>query len=102
MDVRPREALLWMHGDVESFRDRGPYFQGTRSTPRPIKLVHHAGHAPWDNTAFSALALSKMNWNNDALYDPLPITMGYAQILARVVKRMRGLGSAPYQFRFFM
>jgi len=28
--------------------------------------------------------------------------MGYAKTLARVVKRMDGLGSAPYQFRFFM
>jgi hypothetical protein len=28
--------------------------------------------------------------------------MAYAKTLARVVKRMDGLGSAPYQFRFFM
>jgi hypothetical protein len=90
------------HRDVEGIRDRGSYFQGARSTPRPIKLVRHAGHGPWDNTAFSAQALSKMNWSNDALYDPLPVTMGYAQILARVVKRMTGLGSEPYQFHFFM
>ena len=51
--------------------ERGSYFQGARSTPRPIRLVRHAGHGPWDETARSALALSKMNWNNDALYDPL-------------------------------
>jgi hypothetical protein len=43
-----------------------------------------------------------MDWNNDALYDMLPVTMAYAKTLARVVKRMDGLGSAPYQFRFFM
>ena len=30
------------------------------------------------------------------------VTMAYAKTLARVVKRMDGLGSAPYQFRFFM
>lgn len=97
-----REALLWMHGDVHGINERGSYFQGSRSTPRPIRLVRHAGHGPWDDTAQSALALSKMNWNNDALYDPLPVTMGYAQVLARVVKRMSGLGNAPYQFRYFM
>lgn len=102
MPLGPQEALLWMHGSVDGIKDGGPYFQGSRSTPRPIKLVRHAGHGPWDVTAFSALALSKMNWNNDALYDRLPVTMGYAQTLARVVKRMTGLGSAPYQFRFFM
>lgn len=98
----PREALLWTHGDVQGIGERSSYFQGARGTPRPVRLVRHAGHGPWDDTARVALALSKMNWNNDALYDPLPVTMGYAKVLARVVKRMPGLGSAPYQFRFFM
>jgi hypothetical protein len=97
-----KECLLRMHGDVQGVSDRGSYFQGARSTPRPIRLVRHAGHGAWDETARSALALSKMNWNNDALYDPIPVTMGYAKVLARVVKRMDGLGSTPYQFRFFM
>jgi len=100
--LSPREALLWMHGDVQGIRDGGSYFQGGRSTPRPVRLVRHAGHGPWDDTARAALALSKMNWNNDALYDPLPVTMSYAKVLARVVKRMPALGSAPYQFRFVM
>ena len=43
-----------------------------------------------------------MDWNNDALYDALPVTIEYAKVLARVVKRMPVLGSIPYQFRFFM
>jgi len=102
LGLSPRECLLWMHGDVKGVSDKGSYFQGARSTPRPIRLVRHAGHGGWDVTAQSALALSKMNWNNDALYDPLPVTMGYAQVLARVIKRMPGLGAAPYQFRYFM
>ena len=97
-----REALLWIHGDVGGINDRGSYFQGARSTPRPLRLVRHAGHGAWDDTARAILALSKMDWNNDALYDPLPVTIGYAKVLARVVKRMKGLGSSPYQFRFFM
>ncbi len=100
--IGPREALLWTHGDVRGISERGAYFQGGRSTPRPVRLVRHAGHGPWDDTARAILALSKMDWNNDSLYDPLPVTIGYAKVLARVVKRMRGLGSAPYQFRFFM
>jgi hypothetical protein len=98
-----RESLLWTHGDVRGISPGGrSYFQGARSTPSPIRLVRHAGHGAWDDTVRSVLALSKMDWNNDALYDPLPVTLGYAKVLARVVKRMRGLGSAPYQFRFFM
>ena len=97
----PREALLWTHGNVRRVTNRS-YFQGARSTPRPIRLVRHAGHGPWDDTARAILGLSKMNWNNDALYDHLPVTLSYAKVLARVVKRIPALGSAPYQFRFFM
>jgi len=100
--LSPREALLWTHGDVRGIGKRDSYFKGGRSTPHPIRLVRHAGHGTWDDTARAILALTKMNWNNDALYDPLPVTIGYAKVLARVVKRMQGLGSAPYQFRFFM
>src|SRR5271166_5899809 len=102
ISLGPREALLWTHGNVQGVSERDSYFQGARSTPRPVRLVRHAGHGPWDDTSRAALALSKMNWNNDSLYDPLPVTMAYAQVLARVVKRMPGLGSTPYQFRFFM
>ena len=97
------EALLWTHGDVRGIapNDR-PHFQGGRSTPRPVRLVRHAGHGPWDDTARAILGLTKMDWNNDAFYDPLPVTLGYSKVLARVVKRMKGLGSSSYQFRFFM
>lgn len=97
-----RETLLWTHGDVRDIVQGKSYFQGGRSTPRPIRLIRHAGHGSWDETAFATLALSKMDWNNDSLYDPLPVTIGYAKVLARVVKRMQGLGTMPYQFRFFM
>lgn len=98
----PRDALLWVHGDVANVGKRRSYFQGSRSTPQPLRLVRHAGHGTWDDSARSILALSKMDWNNDALYDHLPVTLGYAKVLARVVKRMPLLGTMPYQFRFFM
>ena len=101
MELGPREALLWTHGDVQGVTRRS-YFKGAKSTPKPVRLVRHAGHGPWDETVRAVLGLSKMNWNNDSLYDSLPVTMAYAKVLARVVKRMPSLGSAPYQFRFFM
>jgi hypothetical protein len=97
-----RDALLWVHGDVAKIGKRPSYFQGARSTPQPLRLVRHAGHGTWDDSARAVLALSKMDWNNDALYDHLPVTLGYAKVLARVVKRMPLLGTMPYQFRFFM
>lgn len=102
LDLGPRESLLWTHGNVRGIVDRGSYFQGKRSTPRPVRLVRHAGHGAWDDTARAILGLTKMDWNNDALYDPSPVTIGYARVLAGVVKRMQGLGTTPYQFRFFM
>ena len=98
----PRDALLWTHGDVRGVTNKGSFFQGGKSTPRPLRLVRHAGHGPWDDTASTVLGLSKMNWNNDSLHDPLPVTIGYAKVLSRVIKRMPSLRRAPYQFRFFM
>ena len=100
--IGPYEALLWTHGNVSNIAKAGSYFKGSRSTPRPIKLVRHVGHGSWHDTTQSILGLSKMNWNNDSLYDTLPVTMAYAKILARVVKRIPNLRSAPYQIRFFM
>jgi hypothetical protein len=102
LGLGPFDALLWTHGDVSGISEGKSFFQGGRGTPRPIRMVRHAGHGPWDDTAQAILALSKMDWNNDALYDPLPVTIGYAKVLARVVKRMSNLGTTPYQFRFFM
>jgi hypothetical protein len=101
LNLGPYEALLWTHGNVRGVGKR-EYFQGSRSTPRPIRLVRHAGHGTWHDAASGILSLSKMDWNNDALYDPLPVTLEYAKVLAQVVKRMDVLGTTPYQFRFFM
>lgn len=101
LGLGPFDALLWTHGAVAGISNR-PYFQGSRGTPRPIRLIRHAGHGTWDDAAWAILALSKMDWNNDALYNPLPVTLEYAKVLSRVVKRMDRLGTTPYQFRFFM
>jgi hypothetical protein len=61
-----------------------------------------AGDGPADEFARDVLALTKMNWNNDALYDLLPTTLEYASTLARVIRRMPSLAPVPYPFRLFM
>jgi hypothetical protein len=43
-----------------------------------------------------------MDWNNDGLYDKLPVTLTYASILSATVQRMPKLAHDPYSFRFFM
>src|SRR5438094_389505 len=78
------------------------FFKEGKGIPAPLELVRWAGHGGWEAGCRDVLALSKMNWNNDALYDSLPVTMGYAQVLAQVVSRMTDLASHPYQLRFFM
>lgn len=68
---------------------------------RPFRLVRHAGHGTWDDRAGAILGPSKMNWNNDSLYDTLPVTLAYARVLAGVAKRIPNLGTTLHQFRFF-
>lgn len=48
------------------------------------------------------MSLTKMNWNQDALYDRLPVTLGYAKVLAATIKRMNNMVNKPYEFRYFM
>ena len=100
--LRPRDALLWTHGDVRGISGQRSFFKGSASTPRPLQLTRHAGHGPWDASAQAILGLTKMNWNNDGLYDHLPVTLSYAKVLARAIKHMPQLQRVPYQFRFFM
>jgi hypothetical protein len=69
----------------------------TWSVPRSMSQSSQGGQSASD-----VLRLTKMNWNNDGLYDRLPVTLGHAQTLARVVKRMPILSSRPYAIRFFI
>jgi len=78
------------------------YFKEGKGIPRPIMLNRFAGHGSWDDTCSSTLGLTKMNWNHDGLYDRLPVTLGYASVLAKTLKRIPKLSARPYQFRFFM
>lgn len=96
-----REALLWTQGNVPGVAG-GDFFKEGKGTPSPLLLKRYAGHGPFYETCRGVLGLSKMDWNNDALYDRLPVTLGYASVLARTIKRMPKLAPRPYQFRLFM
>ena len=78
------------------------FYKEGKGIPSPLLLTRFAGHGSWDENSRAILALSKMNWNNDGLYDRLPVTMSYASILARTLKRMPQLTPQAYQFRLFM
>lgn len=99
-----RSMLLWVAGNARdsTLSGRENYLQGKKGTPRPVLLTRDAGAGPLEDVASQVLALSKMDWNNDSLYDALPCTLRYAQVLARTIKHMPDLAPRPYDYRLFM
>ncbi len=95
-------ALVWVAGNAPSVSSKGDYYQGKKSIPRPLQLIRHAGSGPLELTAHEALALTKMDWNNDALYDPVPVSIRYSQKLARTIANVPDLPRNVYPYRLFM
>lgn len=95
-------ALIWVAGNAPRASSKGNFYQGGKSIPHPIKLVRYAGGGPLELTALEALALTKMDWNNDALYDPVPVTIRYSQRLARTIANVPTLPGKAYAYRLFM
>jgi hypothetical protein len=104
LQLDDRSVLVWVSGNARtaSLSGRGNYLQGGKGTPRPLLLTRDAGRGPLTDIAAQVLALSKLDWNNDALYDSLPVTLRYAQALARTIKHIPALASRPYDYRLFM
>ncbi len=96
------EALLWTAGNAPEAVDGRNFFKEGKGVPEPLMLVRHAGHGGWDETAGAVLGLTKVNWNNDSLYDRLPVTLGFAGALAKTIVHMPQLGPRPYPVRYFM
>lgn len=95
-------ALLWVAGNAPGVSNTGNYYQGKKSIPKPLQLIRHAGRGPLELLAREALALSKMDWNNDALYDPVPVSIRYSKRLAQTIANVRDLPSSVYPYRLFM
>ena len=95
------DYLLWTQGNCTDVT-QGGYFKEGKGIPRPIFISRALGSGSFFESAREIIGLSKMNWNNDYLYDKLPMTNKYASILADVVKRMGHLSTEPYDFRYFM
>jgi hypothetical protein len=102
VQVDGRDCLLWTQGNAAAVAGGKSFYKEGKNIPTPLLLRRFAGHGSWAGDCQAILALSKMDWNNDSLYDRLPVTMGYAHVLARTVKRMPNLAPQPYQFRYFM
>jgi hypothetical protein len=95
-------AFVWVAGNAPAASTTGDYYQGKKSIPRPLVLTRFAGSGPLELTALEALALTKMDWNNDALYDPVPVTVRYSQRLAKTIANVPTLPGNTYPYRLFM
>lgn len=95
-------ALVWVAGNAPEVSTKGDYYQGKKSIPKPLQLIRHAGRGPLEITAREALALTKMDWNNDALYDPVPVSIRYSQRLAKTIANVPDLPRNVYPYRLFM
>ena len=100
--IGDQEALLWTQGNSASVTGGAPWFPGGKAIPRPLLLHRFAGRGDAQLLGREILALSKMDWNNDSLYDSMPGTLAFAHTLAEVVKRMPALDPRPYPLRLFM
>jgi hypothetical protein len=96
------EALLWVAGNAPEASTGASYYQGGKSIPTPLMLKRHVGRGSLELVALEALALTKMDWNNDALYDPVPVTIRYSQRLARTIANVPDLRREVYPYRLFM
>ena len=95
-------ALLWAAGNAPAAALQSNYYQGKKSIPRPILLTRHAGRGALEQSAAETLALTKMDWNNDALYDSVPVTITYAKRLADIIAHAPAPGGSVYPYRLFM
>lgn len=95
-----QEVMLWTQG-VVVLNNKNFYKEG-KNIPAPLTIKRFAGDGGWDQNCSAIIGLTKMNWNHDALYDRLPVTLGYAKVLATTIKRMNNMVNKPYEFRYFM
>ena len=95
------EYLLWSSGVVGGIGD-GEFFKEGKGIPKPLKVTRYQGRGSFFEGAREILGLTKMNWNNDSIYDRIPVSLSYASVLADVVKRFGSLAHTPYEARFFM
>lgn len=100
------ELLLWTQGTVANVAQGGKaFYREARGIPEPLHLTRWGGHGSWNDVVNYTLALTKMNWNNSGLYDPLPATLLVSSKLARFVKHMPSvteLVNHKYDLRFFL
>jgi len=107
LPISGNECLLWTQGSVNKVNVQKPYqpvFKeaALKPLPEPILIRRFSGNGGWHSTCQSILALTKVDWNNNTLYKTMPVTIGYSQQFADVVKQTAEIVNEVYDYRFFM
>ena len=102
INLSDRDLLVWTQGNAPAVARRANFYKEGRGVPHPVVLSRFAGHSDAEEVAAEVLALSKMDWNNDALYNHIPVTIAYAKDLAQTLRRFPSLAGGPFHFRHFM
>ncbi|MFI2838312.1 hypothetical protein [Mycolicibacterium sp. PDY-3] len=95
-------GLLWTRGPSQVGVDGKWFSPDGKSLPKPLVFTRHTGSGDFNLLAADILALTRLDWNNDSPYNPLPVTLGYAQKLAEVVSNVPNLDDNVYQYRLFL
>lgn len=95
-------GLLWVRGPGRVGVTGQFYSPDVKSLPRPLVFTRYSGSGDLNLLAADILALTKLDWNNDSPYNPLPVTLGYAQKLAEVVSNVPRLDDNVYPYRLFL
>lgn len=107
LPIGKNECLLWTQGSVSGVNVENSYQSvfkeaALKPLPDPILIRRFSGEGGWHSTCSSILALTKVDWNNNTLYKTLPVTIGYSQNFANVVKQSKEIINEVYDYRFFM
>lgn len=107
LPISGNECFLWTQGSVDGIDQSGknaPVFKeaALKPLPDPILLRRFLGNGGWFDTCSSILGLTKVDWNNNTLYKTIPVTLGYSQEFANIVKLVPDIINQTYDYRFFM
>ncbi|MCG3165547.1 MAG: hypothetical protein POELPBGB_01315 [Bacteroidia bacterium] len=107
LPISDNECLLWTQGSVLGVnveKATTPVFKeaALKPLPDPILIRRFSGQGGWHSTCSSILGLTKVDWNNNTLHKTLPVTIGYSQNFASVVKQSKEIINDIYDYRFFM
>lgn len=69
---------------------------------RPLSRSPVMPAGPFETPAREILALSKLDWNNDALHGLTPVAVADSQRLAKMIGRVPSLPDDSYQSKLFM